>query len=174
MTRHTGLLVYLRPAAVAAALIGLAACSQGASQPAASAASADSSKDADAIRAGETQWNQDYKTRSLEPLVGHYAHDAVVMAPGIDPARGSDAIRAALTQILADNNFTLSFAPDKVVVAGSGDIAYSEGKYSQTATDPKTHKVVHETGTYVTVYHKADDGAWKAVEDINTAGPPAA
>jgi uncharacterized protein (TIGR02246 family) len=172
MTRLSGLRVHLRPVALAAALAGLAACSQGGGGQQASSAP-DASKDADAIKAGEVQWNQDWKARALEPLVGHYAHDAVVMAPGIAPARGSDDIRAALTQILTDPNFTLTFAPDKVNVAGSGDLAYSEGKYSQTATDPKTHKVTHETGTYVTVYHKADDGAWKAVEDINTPGPAA-
>jgi uncharacterized protein (TIGR02246 family) len=161
----------VRISLIAAAVAGLAACSPGGGGP--SPAAADTSKDADAIRAGEVQWNQDYKTHALEALVGHYAHDAVVMVPGQPTANGSDAIRAALTDIQNDPKFTLTFAPDKVVVAASGDIAYTTGKYSQTATDPKTHKVVHETGGYVTVYHKATDGAWKAVADINTPGPAA-
>lgn len=176
MKRLSGLVAYLRPAATAAALLGLAACSQqGGSASTSSAASggADNSTDVAAITAQQTQWNQDYKTRALEPLVGHYAHDAVVMGPGMAPAHGSDDIRAAMTQILADPNFQLSFTTDKVKVAGSGDIAYTEGKYTESATDPKTHKVTHETGSYVTVFHKADDGAWKAVEDINTPGPSA-
>jgi ketosteroid isomerase-like protein len=76
-----------------------------------------------------------------------------------------------LIDMLADPKFALSFAPDKVVVAASGDLAYTSGTYSQTATDPKTHAVAHETGTYVTVYHKASEGSWKAVADINTPGP---
>jgi uncharacterized protein (TIGR02246 family) len=160
-----------RVALVAAAFAGLAACSQTGAGPA--PAAGDTAKDADAIRAGEVQWNQDWKTRSLEALVGRYSHDSVAMAPGLAPANGSDAIRAALTDILADPKFSLTFAPDKVVVAASGDLAYTTGKYAETATNPKTHAVERQTGTYVTVYHKATDGAWKAVADINTPGPAA-
>lgn len=174
MKRPSGLVAYLRPAAAAAAVLSLAACSQqGGPSSSAGAATAggDNSTDVAAITAQQTQWNQDIKAKAVEPWVGHYAHDAVVMGPGVAPARGSDDIRAAVTQILADPNFQLSFTTDKVKVAGSGDMAYTEGKYTQAATDPKTHKVVHETGTYVTVFHKTDDGAWKAVEDINTPGP---
>jgi uncharacterized protein (TIGR02246 family) len=176
MKRPSGPVAYLRPAAAFAAVLSLAACSQsgGAASASSSASgSGDTSADVAAITAQQTQWNQDWKARSLEPLVGHYAHDAVVMGPGMAPARGSDDIRAAVTQILTDPNFQLSFTTDKVKVAGSGDVAYTEGKYDESATDPKTHKVAHETGSYVTVYHKADNGDWKAVEDINTPGPAA-
>jgi uncharacterized protein (TIGR02246 family) len=157
---------------IVAALAGLAACSQGGGGGSAPAAgSADTSQDAAAIRAGETQWAQDWKNHAVEPVVERYSHDADLMPPGMAPAHGADAIRAALTEVLADPKFSLTFAPEKVVVANSGDLAYTTGKYSQTATDPKTKAVVHETGTYVTVYHKAANGDWKAVADINTPGP---
>lgn len=159
-------------ALVAAILTGASACSPKDGQ-ASAAADGDTAKDAAAIRAGEVQWALDWKNRVLEPLVGHYAHDAEVMAPGIKPAVGSDAIRAALTDILADPKASLSFTTDKVAVAASGDLAYTSGKYSETATNPKTHAVETETGSYVTVYRKAADGAWKAVADINTPGPAA-
>ena len=38
--------------------------------------------DVQAIKDVETQWNQDYVAKDLDKLVGHYADDAVLMAPG--------------------------------------------------------------------------------------------
>jgi ketosteroid isomerase-like protein len=158
---------------IAATLVGLAACSPSGGAGGSQASAADTTQDATAIRAGETQWNLDWKNRTLEPIVEHYSHDAILATPGVATANGADAIRAAVTDALADPKFALTFAADKVVVASSGDLAYTSGKYSETATDPKTHTVVHQSGTYVTVYHKAANGAWKAVADIATAGPAA-
>ena len=40
-------------------------------------------------------------------------------------------------------------------------------------TDPKTKKLVTETGKHVTVYREQADGSWKAILDIDNAGAPA-
>ena len=56
----------------------------------------------------------------------------------------------------------------------AGDLAYSQGAYTATMTNPKTKKVVTETGKFVTVYKKQPVGAWKAVADIWNADAPAA
>jgi ketosteroid isomerase-like protein len=56
----------------------------------------------------------------------------------------------------------------------SGDLAYSQGAYSVMFTDPKTKKVVAETGRYVEVYKKQADGSWKVLQDINSPEAPAA
>jgi ketosteroid isomerase-like protein len=68
--------------------------------------------------------------------------------------------------MVKDKNFTVTFASDKVEVAKSGDIGYSQGSYTATTTDRKTKKVLTEKGKYVTVYKKQADGKWKAVADI--------
>jgi ketosteroid isomerase-like protein len=100
------------------------------------------------------------------------------MAPGMPPIKGTDAIRAALSRMMADPNMKLNFASDRVEVADSGDMAATRGSYTMTATDPVTKKPVTESGSYVTVFRKQKDGAWKAVLDINTSeaqpvAPPA-
>ncbi len=40
--------------------------------------------------------------------------------------------------MLEDKNFSLTWASDKVDVAKSGDLAYSQGAFTMTSTDTKT------------------------------------
>ena len=75
--------------------------------------------------------------------------------------------------MLADPNFAVTFAATKVDAAGSGDLAYTQGTYSMTASDPKTKAPVTEKGKYLTVYRKQADGSWKAVEDTFMGDAPA-
>ena len=160
----------VRIAFIAAAATALAACSpHGGAPPTA----AEASDDAAAVRAVEVQWNKDFKGGDVEPIISHYSHDARLIAPGSPVADGSDAIRAVFTDVMSDPKFGFGLATDRVAVAASGDLAYTTGKYDQTVTDPKTHAVVQESGTYVTVYKKAADGDWKAVADITAPGPKA-
>jgi uncharacterized protein (TIGR02246 family) len=159
----------VRVAFVAAAAAALAACSPHGSAPPAAGASGDAAD----VRAVEVQWNKDFKAGDVEPIVSHYSHDAQLMAPGAPVAAGSDAIRAVFITVMSDPKFDFSLATDRVAVASSGDLAYTTGQYAGTMTDPKTHAVVHESGSYVTVYKKAADGDWKAVADITAPGPKA-
>jgi len=124
--------------------------------------------DEKAIRDGEVAWNADLKNKDVDKVVNHYADDALLMSDGITPAKGKDAIRAVYKEMLADKNLSLTFAPDTVEVSKASDIAYSQGTYSLTATNPKTKKPATEHGEYVTVYHKEAGGFWKAVRDIDT------
>jgi ketosteroid isomerase-like protein len=66
----------------------------------------------------------------------------------------------------------LKFHAAKVEVAKSGDIAYTQGAYTLTFTDPQTKKIINDHGSYVTTYRKQPDGSWKAVDDIATSEVP--
>jgi uncharacterized protein (TIGR02246 family) len=121
---------------------------------------------AQGIRDNEAQWNRDFAAKDVDKLVAHYAEDAVLMSPGMRPASGRDAIRAALKEMVGDSSLSLKFHADKVEVAKSGDMGYSQGTYEMTMTDPGSKKPVNDKGAYVTVYRKASDGSWKAVSDI--------
>jgi uncharacterized protein (TIGR02246 family) len=123
-----------------------------------------------AIKADEKKWNDQFKSKDIEGLLGHYADDAYFVAPGVT-ANGSTAIRKAYADALSDNYFSVTFASDKIDVAGSGDIAYSRGHFSEKYQDPKSKMIVSDSGTYVTIYKKQADGSWKAVEDVAAADP---
>lgn len=130
--------------------------------------------DVKTIKTIEIQWNQDYVAKDADKLAAHYTQDAVLMAPEMAAISGKDAIRTSLQQMVADPALSLTFQPTTVQVAKSGDLAYTQGTYSITMTDPHTKKVVNGHGSYVTVYRKQADGTWKAASDIATSDAPLA
>ena len=159
---------YSVPAAVAIAVF-LAGCSQ-APPPAPDTRE----KDAKAIHDLESAWVQAYATRDMDKIGLYYTDDASVFMTGSPVITGNPAIRAALKPMVADKNFSITFASDKVEVSKAGDLAYSQGAYTSTMTNPRTKKVLTEQGKFVTVFKKQPDGAWKAVADIFNADAPAA
>jgi uncharacterized protein (TIGR02246 family) len=161
---------YFSPAALALAVI-LVGCTPAATPP----APAPDTHDADvkALHDLEAAWVQNFATKDVDKVASVYADDASVYLPGTPVISGMTAIKAALTPMLADKNYAITFAATGIEVAKGGDVAYSHGTFSQTSTDPKTKKAVTEKGKYLTIYKKQADGGWKAVEDsINNDGPP--
>jgi len=128
--------------------------------------------DVKAISDTEAQANQAWATKDADKIMAFYADDAVLITPGTDPVQGKDAIRTSLKGMLADPAVSLTFQSSKVDVAKSGDLAYSEGSYKLTVTDPATHKPINDHGNYVTTFRKQADGSWKAVADIASSAVP--
>ncbi|MES2136352.1 MAG: DUF4440 domain-containing protein [Pseudomonadota bacterium] len=166
-----GAQTYIALAGAAALAITLSACEKYEGHRG-GAAAADVAAAKDAIKADEKAWNEQFKARNTEALVGHYANDAFFVVPGAKPAEGSTAIRQTYAQAGADKNFAIQFASDKIEV--SGDLAYGRGHFTEKYTDPKTGKVMTDNGSYITVYKRQDDGGWKAVEDFAVADPDSA
>jgi uncharacterized protein (TIGR02246 family) len=128
--------------------------------------------DVAAIQANEVQWNQDFAARDADKLASHYASDAVLIISGAPAISGKDAILVGLKQMVADPALSLKFQSAKTDVAKSGDLAYTEGSYTLTATDPQTKQIINDHGSYVTTYRKQADGTWKAVADIASSDVP--
>jgi uncharacterized protein (TIGR02246 family) len=135
------------------------------------AGAADAGAAKDAIKADEKKWNDDFKAKNLEALAGHYADDTFFIAPGVKAADGATQVRKVYAEGLADKNFEVSFASDKIDAAASGDLAYARGHFSEKYTDFKTGQVMSHSGSYITVYKKQQDGSWKAVEDFAAVEP---
>jgi uncharacterized protein (TIGR02246 family) len=133
--------------------------------------------DAKTIKDLETQWVREYAAKNADKALAHYADDAVLMPPGMAASAGKAAIGKVLKAMVADPALSLKFQAGKVEVAKSGDLAYTQGSYTMTATDPASQRAVHDHGSYVTVYRKQADGSWKAVADIASSAvapsPPA-
>jgi uncharacterized protein (TIGR02246 family) len=160
---------YYWGAAFALAVI-LAGCKQAPPPPAPDTHDAD----VKAIRDVEAANVQAFAAKDIDKVGAFYADDASLSMPDAPVINGMVAIKTAFKPFLADKNFSVTFASDKVDVAKSGDLAYSQGTLTYTMTDPKTKKVLTGKGKYVTVYKKQADGSWKAVADIwNEDAPPA-
>jgi ketosteroid isomerase-like protein len=135
---------------------------------------ADTAKITDSIKAQEAAWEKGYADKDINVLAGEYADDAALASPGEPLATTDVDRRKSLGALITDPNFKLSFATDRVLVASAGDLATSRGHYTLTMTDKATSKPVTSSGTYLTVYKKQADGAFKAVEDVIIPGPAAA
>ena len=126
-----------------------------------------------ALRATIKEWAAAAQAKDAAKFVSFYADDAVVMMAGAPDISGMAAIREGIGAMMQDPHFALSFEPDNVVVARSGDLAYETGPYSMTMTGPG-RKPATERGHYVVVWRRQVDGTWKAVVDAPLSDPPAA
>jgi ketosteroid isomerase-like protein len=129
--------------------------------------------DVRSITEGEVLWVRHWSTRDAERIVAHYSEDAAVMAPNMAPAIGREAILEMVKQLVRDGEFAFTFEAARVDVARSGDYGYVQGSYTLTMTDLSTKKPVTDRGSYLRIYRKQPDGAWKVVQEIRAGGLPA-
>jgi ketosteroid isomerase-like protein len=158
---------------ISAALLGTAALAMtlGGCDKVATSKGADPDSVKKAIKADEVKWNKDIQAKDTGAIGAHYADDSFFVAPGIAGTQGSTPIRQLYANASTDPAFEVHFSSDKIDVASSGDLAYSRGKFTEKYTDKKTGKVMSDSGSYLTVYKKQDDGSWKVVEDFAAADP---
>ena len=154
-------------------LVGAAALVACAGQPAPEPTPTPDTRAADeaALRATIRDWAAAAQAKDAARFVSFYAEDAVVMMEDAPDISGMPAIREGVPGMMQDPAFALSFEPDNVVVARSGDLAYETGPYSMTMTGPDK-KPATEKGHYVAVWRKQGDGTWKAVVDAPISDPP--
>jgi len=92
-----------------------------------------------------------------------FAADDAVLNRNDTLVKGKEAIQAYFTkQTLEDVN--LSWTPDFVDVAKSGDLGYTYGHYRFSAIDT-TGKNIQIEGVFHTVWKRQPDGNWRFVWD---------
>ena len=125
------------------------------------------------IRAADQAWTHVFGAKNLEQSVAACTPTAVVLAPNAPKATGTEAIRALFSGFFAIPNLKISWEPDGIRVASSGDLGYSTGQYTMSFTDA-TGKAVEDHGKYVTIWEKQRDGKWKVAVDIFNSDLPVA
>jgi uncharacterized protein (TIGR02246 family) len=151
---------------------GAVGCNQAPPAPAAIPDTHDA--DVQAIKDLEVAWAKTSAAKDAEKFASYYAESATLMLEGTPPVNGKEAIGKTIKEMMGDPNFALDFQGTKCDVAKSGEVAYSQGTYTMTMSNPKTKKASTDKGKYLTVFKKQADGSWKAVEDmVSSDGPPA-
>ena len=102
----------------------------------------------------------------------YLAEDASGLFPGDGMLNGKAAIKAAMATYFSDPNFSMNLQSTRAMASKCGDMAYSQGTYTMTLTNPKTKKPMTDRGKYLTVYTKQADGSWKAVADTFNSDSP--
>ena len=128
-----------------------------------------------AVAAVEAGWNEAFIAKNVDAIVTPYASDAVFVLPGMPPQVGTAAIRNFYVKALKDPNFGLTLTSEKVEMAGSGELAMSQGDFIMKGSDRKTKQpTTTMTGPYLTVFKKQADGSWKAIQDWVASNPSSA
>ena len=148
--------------------VTMAGCGRQPEQPAVNLAAEEA-----AIRATDRQWQASVQSRDADKAASFWADDATIYAPNASAIVGKQAIRAYVGGAFASPDFSISWTTDKVIVARSGDMAYSTGSDQFKYRTPD-NKIVNEKTHGIVVWKKQADGAWKAVIDIwnADAAPP--
>jgi uncharacterized protein (TIGR02246 family) len=102
-----------------------------------------------------------------------FAQDGTLYVPGMPPANGREAIKAANERALKDPalNVAIDQASRKWWVAASGDLATTTYRYSWTHTEASSGKPVTEQIVSQTTWVRQRDGSWKNVSDLNAVVP---
>jgi ketosteroid isomerase-like protein len=127
----------------------------------------------DAVRAGDAAQLKAAQALDATTVVSFYSADATLMPPN-EPSSSDPASILKAWQGMLVPGTQVTWAPSKVEVAASGDLAYDQGTYTLTATGPDG-KPMNDKGKYLAVSKKQADGSWKLVEDTwNSDLPPVA
>jgi uncharacterized protein (TIGR02246 family) len=118
-----------------------------------------------AIAVADSAWLAAVQSGDVDSALSFWAEDAHVIAPGEPPYIGRDAIRQMLLAGLATLGFSVTWETTDIVVAPSGDVAYSFGTNAFTIPSPDGSLATLE-GQGVVVWRKGEDGRWRCVVDI--------
>ena len=130
----------------------------------------DVGKEEASIRATDAQWLAAAKARDTEQAASFWSDDATILMPNSPPITGKEAIRAYVAESFKSPDFSIVWTTDKVVVAASGDMAYSTGTDHIIFRVGK--EVVSTNNNGLVVWKKQRGGLWKAVVDIATPAAP--
>lgn len=123
-----------------------------------------------------TQLDRDFDAATAEKgvdgWVSYFADNGSMLGQADKPITGHAAIRETMTEMFANPNFSLRWQPTKAEILIPGFMGYTVGKFQRHAVN-KAGKKTLLTGTYVSIWKKQPDGAWKIILDTGSPdGPP--
>jgi len=115
-------------------------------------------------------FNEAPQDKRADQWMSYFAENATV--PATPPLAGKQALSEHYQKVFANPDLTLKWEPTKGEVFAGGKMGYTVGKYTARYKD-KDAKAMEETGTYITIWKKQDDGSWKIVADTGSDDGPA-
>ena len=149
-----------------ALVLGVTACKPAGKE----APKGDAAAEEAAIRGEVARWQGLVKAKDAAAIAELYTEDGAVMPANAPIGKGRAAIQQTWAAMLATPAFDLTFSPEQIVVASSGDMALDRGTYRLTVAPGGTAQT--DNGKYVVVWRKVG-GTWKAAADIFNSDNPA-
>lgn len=128
----------------------------------------DVAAEVEAIHQLADRYEQAIAAKDVEALVAFWTDDAIWIDHDGTTTSGADAFRESYSEMTSQPGTTaFEIAPDRTVVASSGDIGYEIGIYTNTTTTPDG-EIVQEGYRYVVGFEKVA-GEWKVDFAMNSA-----
>jgi ketosteroid isomerase-like protein len=115
--------------------------------------------DEQAIRDAELALARDWKSKDLERILSHFVDTSSLLLLDSWPVEGKDALRAALTEFLADKDLLLTLTPSDET---TGNIL-RERTYVLTRNNSRSMASITKKAVYMILFGKLAKGRW-AVE----------
>jgi ketosteroid isomerase-like protein len=122
------------------------------------------SADEAAIRKIDVTWSHAAEAKDIDGAVAPYADDGSMLPFNAPIATGAVAIHQVWSSLMSKPGFYLSFAPTKIEIAGSRDMAWEIGTFELKLNDPQGNPMAMP-GKYVVTWKKLG-GTWKVAADI--------
>ena len=107
------------------------------------------------VRRADHAWATAIAAKSLDETTSFYAPDAMTAGSAMFSAEGIVEFRREWSKLFSRPNFSLAWKTEHVMVTKTGTIAYTSGTWSSDG----------DTGPYLAVWQKQNDGKWKVVID---------
>ena len=131
----------------------------------------DPATDREAIAAATAQFEAAENAGDVDKFRGFFADDLVMMGPNEPAVTGADSVVALMRDFHNAVKVQVEYTSEEIVV--SGDWAFDRGTERFTLTSKATGATFHETGKYLYVYHRQEDGSWKQSRVIWNSSDPA-
>ncbi len=117
----------------------------------------DLAAETEAVRAANIAWAKTGEAKDVAGMTSFFTEDALILWTYDfgDRTYWSDN----WTERFADPSWEVAWQPENVVVADSGELAYSYGKVQNTRVDDGETRT--SKSTYLAVWKKQADGSWK-------------
>jgi ketosteroid isomerase-like protein len=135
-------------------LLALAGCSP----------AVDMEQEVEALMQADRDFNRMTAESGVEGWMANFAPDGAMFQAG-QLLRGENAVRQLMTPALGAPGFSLTWDPEYAEVSGAGDLGYTIGRFESRMAVAEGDTVTG-TGSYVTIWRRDDEGAWKVVVDI--------
>lgn len=147
----------------ALAAISFAACT---SAP----APRDATADLNAINALRSSFETAFNRGDAAALAALYTADAVVMPTHHAAVSGSQAIGGYFGDFMGQMTAQMKITPIETKVVD--DLAFDRGTYTMTLTPKAGGAAMIDTGKYLVLLRRQNDGSWKLTHDIDNSDVP--
>lgn len=122
------------------------------------------------LRAADRAWLKACSTKDVAKSVAFFDKQGSMLVPHSPLATGQ-AIANLFAEGYALRDYKLTWHPNRVGVARSGDLGYTSGKYQLSFTDEQG-RTVRDKGKYLMVWKKQQNGEWKVLFDTSCSDLP--